>query len=136
MVYPLNAWAAVATRAKSSRSLATIYFLNPAVSNNELLIGDTIGRAPANLRANTIDEAKKLFCKATGTALDFAACSLSSNVGFWQMLLKNSTFAELCESLGSLIVIARPIVPSCGTTDLRWYGELHQPPKVLGDGRQ
>jgi hypothetical protein len=35
------------------------------------------------LRANTIDEAKTLFCKATGTALDFAACSLSSSVGFW-----------------------------------------------------
>jgi hypothetical protein len=63
-----------------------MYFLNPAVSNNELLIGDTIGRAPANLRANTIDEARTLFCKATGTALDFAACSLSSNVGFWRYL--------------------------------------------------
>src|SRR5258708_18256730 len=51
---PSDAWAAVVTRAKSSGSLATIYFLNPAVSNNELLIGDPIGRAPTNFPANTI----------------------------------------------------------------------------------
>src|SRR5258706_2368467 len=98
VVYPLNAWAAVATRAKSSRSLVTIYLLNPAVSNNELLIGDTIGRAPANLRANTIDEAKTLFCKATGTALDFAACSLSSNIGFWRIADVPGRSAEGLES--------------------------------------
>ena len=52
------------------------------------------------------------------------------------MLLKNSTFAELCESFGSLIVIARSIVPSCEAKDFRRYGELHQPPKVLGDSCQ